>query len=437
MTMQMHLKPLRPALLAGEDNSVFVLAQIQAPASDHDRTSTPLNLGICLDRSGSMRGRPLMEAIKCATMIIDRLRSEDQVSIACFDHESMLVAEAQSASNKEMLKDSCRVIEARGSTNLFAGWRTSALDLRSITRENAMSRVLLLSDGQANSGRTDVGDITSRVSTMASLGVTTSTYGLGHRFDEHLMVAIAEAGNGQAYFGQTADDLLDPFEQEFELLLALYARSLVFNADVPEGIGLEMVNRYSGNRHRGWMLPDLASESEAWAVIELTVPANLSGSGQGELIQILDQAEIEYRDQNGLSCSIQTEALSLPSLDADGFNTTPESEETVARIQELTASRLYYEASQFARVGNWYSVDEILLVAEQQATSNPWLASIMVKMKELANQRNRDLFAKESRYASERMDKRLTMHNESIEFLNDESEKAMFLRKKSMQGKKL
>ena len=185
------------------------------------------------------------------------------------------------------------------------------------------------------------------------------------------------------------------------------------------------------------MLPDLASESEAWAVIELTVPANLSGSGQGELIQILDQAEIEYRDQNGLSCSIQTEALSLPSLDADGFSVIPESEETVARIQELTASRLYYEASQFALVGNWYSVDEILLVAEQQASSNPWLASIMVKMKELASQRDRDLFAKESRYASERMDKRLTMHNESIEFLNDESEKAMFLRKKSMQGKKL
>ena len=437
MTMQMQLKPLRPALLAGEENSVFVLVQIQAPESNGEHTNTPLNLGICLDRSGSMTGAPIVEAINCATRIIDRLRSTDHVSVACFDHESWLVAEAQPAVNKGYLKEALRVIGARGATNLFAGWRTSALDLRSVSRDDAMARVLLLSDGNANTGKTNVSEIAARVSVMAKQGVTTSTYGLGHRFDEHLMVSIAEAGNGQSYFGETADDLMDPFEQEFELLLALYARSLVFNADVPEGIGLEMVNRYSGNQHRGWMFPDLASDAEAWAVIELTVPASMSGSGQGELIRILDQAEIKYRDQNGVSCSIQTEALSLPSLDADAFNAVPESEEAVARIQELTASRLYYEASQFARVGNWYSVDEILLVAQQQASSNPWLASILDKIKGLASQRDRDLFAKESRYASERMDKRLTMHNESIEFLNDESEKAMFLRKKSMQGKKL
>lgn len=437
MTMQMQLKPLRPALLAGEENSVFVLVQIQAPESNGAHTNTPLNLGICLDRSGSMTGAPLAEAINCATRIIDRLRSTDHISVACFDHESWLVAEAQPAVNKEYLKEALRVVGARGSTNLFAGWRTSALDLRSVSREDAMARVLLLSDGNANRGKTDVSDITARVSAMAKQGVTTSTYGLGHRFDEHLMVSIAEAGNGQSYFGETADDLMDPFEQEFELLLALYARSLVFNADLPEGIRLEMVNRYSGNKHRGWMLPDLASEAEAWAVIELTVPASMSGSGRGELIRILDQAEIKYRDQNGVSCSIQTEALSLPSLDSDAFNLVPESEEAIARIQELTASRMYYEASQFARVGNWSSVDEILLVAEQQASSNPWLASILVKMKELASQRDRDLFAKESRYASERMDKRLTMHNESFSLLDDESEKAMFLRKKSMQGKKL
>jgi hypothetical protein len=53
--------------------------------------------------------------------------------------------------------------------------------------------------------------------------VTTSTYGLGRGFNEELMVAMARAGHGNSYYGQTAEDLMDPFREELELLNALCA----------------------------------------------------------------------------------------------------------------------------------------------------------------------------------------------------------------------
>jgi hypothetical protein len=36
-------------------------------------------------------------------------------------------------------------------------------------------------------------------------------YGLGHDFNEALMLAMAKAGRGNAYYGQTAADLAEPF----------------------------------------------------------------------------------------------------------------------------------------------------------------------------------------------------------------------------------
>ena len=66
---------------------------------------------------------------------------------------------------------------------------------------------------------------------MAEYGVTTSTYGLSRHFNENLMTVMAKAGQGQAHYGQTAEDLLDPFEQEFDFMEAILARRQRFQVD--------------------------------------------------------------------------------------------------------------------------------------------------------------------------------------------------------------
>ena len=59
-----------------------------------------------------------------------------------------------------------------------------------------MTRVVLLSDGQANHGLLRVEDIVEQVSALAGAGVTTTTVGLGRDFNEELMGAMACAGQG-------------------------------------------------------------------------------------------------------------------------------------------------------------------------------------------------------------------------------------------------
>ena len=78
-------------------------------------------------------------------------------------------------------------------------------------------RVILLSDGCANEGVTDTAEIAAQCAAWAAEGITTSTYGLGDNFNEDLRVEMARAGGGNHDYGDTADDLMEPFQQELYL----------------------------------------------------------------------------------------------------------------------------------------------------------------------------------------------------------------------------
>jgi Ca-activated chloride channel family protein len=55
-------------------------------------------------------------------------------------------------------------------------------------------------------GLTNIETIAQQCGVMASEGVRTSTYGLGHDFNEELMAAMARKGRGNAYYGSCLDD---------------------------------------------------------------------------------------------------------------------------------------------------------------------------------------------------------------------------------------
>ena len=79
----------RPALVEGFDNEFHILAKLKAPEQPiDDRERKPLNISLVIDRSGSMQGRPLKEAKKCACMIVNSLKSTDRVSVIAYDNRA-------------------------------------------------------------------------------------------------------------------------------------------------------------------------------------------------------------------------------------------------------------------------------------------------------------------------------------------------------------
>jgi Ca-activated chloride channel homolog len=158
---------------------------------------------------------------------------------------------------------------------------------------------------------------------LAGVGVTTSTYGLGQNFNEELMIQMAKAGQGNSYYGETAEDLMDPFTEEFDLLDAICAKQIHLRADFPKPILMSVLNKFSHNLDGEYRMPDLAFEGESWVVIRLMVPKTYAGAGDGTLVE-LGSVALSYRDLGGDLQKLAPVTVSLPNLSPAAYGAIAE-----------------------------------------------------------------------------------------------------------------
>jgi Ca-activated chloride channel homolog len=427
------LTPRRPALVSGFDNSVDILVRVQAPPAPQTAAErSPLNLAIVLDRSGSMEGPPLHEAKRCAGMIADRLGAKDRAALVIYDHDVEVLVPATLMADKAAFRTAVASVHSRGWTNLHGGWLKGAELMAAVTRGGAVTRILLLSDGQANKGVTDVDIIARQCAELAGVGVTTSTYGLGRNFNEDLMIRMANAGHGNSYYGETAEDLMDPFVEEFDLLAALCAKQVHLHADAPAAVTAAVLNKFNQRPDGGYRMPDLAYEGESWAVIRLAVPKTHAGSGDGAPVD-LGAVAVSYQDLDGNLRKLAPVSISLPSLLPVAFGAVAEDPTVVRRVRELEAADIQDRAQQAAHAGNWPEVRRLLREARENAKDNEWLAKVADKLEKLADEGDAAMFSKEAQYASAKMRRRLASVAESAN--PDAPAGPSYLRRKTEQGK--
>jgi Ca-activated chloride channel family protein len=430
--------PHRAALLAGQDNTLDVVLRAKAPAAPNtQRERLPLNLAIVIDRSGSMSGRPLAEAKRCAAMIVDGLSAQDHASVVVYDNVVDVLVPSRPVDDKELFRRAIAAVESRGMTALHAGWLTGAEQAASKQNGQALSRVLLLSDGCANQGLCDTPSISRQCAEMADAGVGTSTYGLGQDFNEELMTAMARAGQGNAYYGQTAEDLMDPFREEFDLMSALCARRLRLALAPASGVRVEVVNQHRTDAEGRSLLPDLAYGGEAWAVLRLTVPRSVVETGGLADIHLLT-ASLAYADLDGQPGQSQPVHLRLPRLPATAFAAVAASELVAQRTAELRAAALQEEGHHAAQMGDWGRVEELLRELRALAEGNAWLTASVAQLEAYARRRETQRFSKEAYYKASKMRSRLADPGEGAAWSVDmEQAKRSYLRRKLEQGKRL
>lgn len=433
------LAPRRAGLHAGQDNVVEVLVRIQAPDAPPGPAAPrpPQALALVIDRSGSMHGRPLAEARRCAEYVVGKMRPTDAVALVQFDSHVQRLWPAVPLGDGVALRAAIAGIRAGGNTQLHGGWLEGAqalADGAAGATGHAFRRVILLSDGGANEGLTDTAAIAAQCTQWAARGVTTSTYGLGDGFNEDLMVAMARAGGGNHYYGATAEDLMDPFQQELELLGNLCLHDLRLVAKGPDGVELKMVNELPA-ADGGWRLPDLAWGAEAWAVLRLRVPA-AALPPQGELLAVL-RVTVEGRSLDGEAVTLERAGLALPVMSASMVEQLAESELVARRLSELAAADALTQMRAAADRDDWPAVDRLLDEARRRFAGNEWVAALLAAMTAIAQDRSRERMMKESMYSASRLNSRLSAKDEDASFsiAMESVGQPAYLRRKRSQGK--
>lgn len=438
--IKFDILPQRSALLAEHHTEVFALVRAQAPSrpQDSENDRMPLNLSLVLDRSGSMSGKPLEEAKCCAAYIVDQLDSRDRVSLVAYDNRVDVLIPSTPVTDKAGLKRVIDGIYSGGSTDLYGGWEEGAKQCLIAAGSDCLSRVLLLSDGCANHGLTRPEEVAPFLAEMLEAGVSTSTYGLGHHFNEELMVEMAKAGSGQSYYGESAEDLLDPFQEEFSLMSALCARRVKLTLSAPIGVTFELLNDYRHLTGTTWQMPDLAYDGEAWALVKLNVSNDIPPDGTTGDIEVL-RAFISYTDVESDAPDTRSYTLRLPRIDASAWAAIAMDERVTGRVQEIRVAQLQTEVREAALRRDWDSVDRLVAQAEEEAGDNAWVKESLQTLKRYARRRDRERMSKEAMYMSRKMSHRLAEHDEDSRtyFQDVESSKAGYLRKKREQGKRM
>lgn len=206
----------------------------------------PLNLSLVLDRSGSMQGEKLKYVRKAAAHVVDLMQAKDRLGVVIYDNviTELFASAEMTEENKAEVKKRIQEVHSGGSTDLGGGWLKGCSQVAANSNERTFNRTLLLTDGLANVGMTSLEELATHASELFRRGVSTSTFGVGVGYDEHLLEAMATTGGGRFHFLETMQAIPLEFEREFQELINICLKDVAFSLMLPQGVTLEVAGGY-------------------------------------------------------------------------------------------------------------------------------------------------------------------------------------------------
>lgn len=166
-----------------------------APDESGDRPDAALTFVI--DVSGSMGDPGKLDLVKDAlNTMIDSLRPTDTVAIVTFNRTAKVVTSMVPASQAPALHHDIAALHAGGTTNLQAGLIAGYEVARAGFRPGATNRVVILSDGLANTGSTSSATLVAEARAEADKQITLLGVGVGRDYGDALMEQLADHADG-------------------------------------------------------------------------------------------------------------------------------------------------------------------------------------------------------------------------------------------------
>ena len=370
-TLNLKAKSDRRYIRSTSRSNRFVLAEIVAPHSHADPNATsqrsPVNLAFVLDRSGSMAGQKIDLAKQAVVQSVGRLQASDRFSVVVYDDQIDVVIRSTGAT-PEAKNDAIALInriDARNQTNLGEGWLRGAEQVALNVAADGVNRVLLLTDGLANTGITDRDELARHASELRTRGIQTTTFGVGADFDEVLLQAMANAGGGNFYYIADQRQITDYITSEVGEALDVVARDVTLEVVTPEGVAVESLTPFPFEQRGGRTsvsLGSLVAEQVVQVVLRLNFPLGEVGRETGAVLAVGDD---------------ESASISWTYADSktnDGQERDAEVDRAVAGV---FASRARQEATALNRAGNFPAAQAALAGVAKRIRSYAGRDSVM------------------------------------------------------------
>lgn len=213
-----------------------------ATKAKHESERKPANLVFLVDVSGSMNGPDRIELAKQSLRILTQnLKEGDSVALVTYAGSTRLVLERTGVENKARILAAIDDLRAGGSTAMASGIDLAYQQALEGAKPGAISRVIVLSDGDANVGSHTHDEILKLIGSHVKQGVTLSTIGFGMgNYKDELMEQLANKGNGNNFYIDSLAAAKKVFEQQLGSTLEVVAKDAKLQVDFDPA----MVARY-------------------------------------------------------------------------------------------------------------------------------------------------------------------------------------------------
>lgn len=351
-------------VLADKDDEVLVRLRVTAETLPGVERPAA-NLALVIDTSASMRGEAIDNARSAALAMLDGLSEGDRISIVTFHSRAEVVVPSTVISEASLpdIRGSVEQIQATGTTALAAGLQSGLGQVAPHRSNDAVSRVVLLSDGIPN----DAAQMPNVAARAKRDGIAITAFGLGSEYDETLLAQLALHTGGRFHNIESPDAVAQMFRDEVLHIDRLVARRSTLSVACGPGVTVtEMLGRPEvapGSRQATLELGALAENETKDVVLRLQV----TGRSDGSTVELLD-ASLRYQDAitgtGGLGPDAFLAASSTADADTLRSGADPQTELIAARA---IAAGSILSAMQMARAGDVKGATTLLRKSQKKA----------------------------------------------------------------------
>lgn len=315
---------------SGEPRLVYLLLETRPGASVGALAQVPINLGIVLDISESMRlpvlnqqqfaelqrmghvkevisdGIPVwtfphipdyirrnapsnLDAVKRALNdAVAHLEDHDQVSLIVFAGGARIALSQLSGRDRAQIPRAIEELDALQLGDETIMGEGIAMGLAEVQRgagSGMLTRLIVLTDGFT----TDPDRCLQLAAQARDSAIAVSTLGIGTEFNERLLTTIADNSSGNAYFAKVPTEIPPAFSQELEAVQSITVRHLVARVRLSAGVELRRAHRVRpaiatlrdvpiDDRMATFDLGDLEADRPPALLLELIVPTRSAGA---------------------------------------------------------------------------------------------------------------------------------------------------------------
>jgi Ca-activated chloride channel family protein len=234
----------------------------------------PLNLGVVIDRSGSMYDERRLEfVVEAVKFLGDNVAPEDKIAVIAFADKAQVIIQPEQIHDRAAVRralDDIDLLEIGGGTQMALGMHAAIDEVKRNLAANRLNRVLVLTDGQTYA-ETECIDLANQNRDQMSF----SAMGVGVEFNEKLLMRIAQDSHGKYHFIGNAVEIPGIFEDELAGLRAVTVRNGKIDVVVSQGVQIREAFRASPEIY-GLGAPLLEDRKVTYEIGDLEV--NVPGS---------------------------------------------------------------------------------------------------------------------------------------------------------------